>query len=138
MTHFETYYVHLYKQVTNPWTDEQADQAAELVEDTVLCGLLEAVTVLYLKQRGPLAADLIVGATLPYAHEGNSYQRPFMTATLDFDACSMLRGMLAELDAMVAVGECKPSGPGEDEAQVSETVAISPWRPRCRASRPRL
>ncbi len=98
MIHFETYHVHIYKPVTEPWTDEQHDQTAELVDDAVLCALLEAVTVLYLKQRGPLAADLIVGATLPYAHEGNSYQRPFMTDSLGFDACSMLRGMLAELD----------------------------------------
>ncbi len=45
--------------------DEEADESAVLVEDDVLCGLLEAVTVLYLKQRGPLARDLIVGAQLP-------------------------------------------------------------------------
>ncbi len=33
MIHFETYNVHLYKQVTTPWTDEQADQAAEPTRD---------------------------------------------------------------------------------------------------------
>ncbi len=98
MIHFDTDTVHIYKQITSLWTDEQHDESVELIEDDVLCALLEAVTVLYLKQRGPLAADLIVGATLPYAHEGNSYQRPFMTDSLGFDACSMLRGMLAELD----------------------------------------
>ena len=53
MIHFETYQVHIYKPVTKPWTEAQADQSAELVDDAVLCALLEAVTVLYLKQRGP-------------------------------------------------------------------------------------
>ena len=62
------------------------------------------VTVLYLKQRGPQAADLIVGAQVPYAAEGKGYKRPFMTDSLGLDTRSMLRGMLAELDAMAGVG----------------------------------
>ena len=100
MIHFETYHVHIYKPVTEPWTDAKADESAMLVDDAELCALLEAVTVLYLKQRGPLAHDLIVGASLPYAAEGKGYERPFMTDSLGLDTRPMLRGMLAELDAM--------------------------------------
>ena len=48
------------------------DESAEIVDDAVLCALLEAVTVMYLRQRGPLARDLIVGAqgTLRRRREG--------------------------------------------------------------------
>ena len=105
MIHFETYNVHIYKPVTEPWTDEQHDESATLVDDAVLCALLEAVTVLYLKQRGPLARDLVAGATLPYAAEGKGYERPFMTDSLGLDTRPMLCGMLAELEEMAAVGE---------------------------------
>ena len=114
MIHFETYNVHIYKPVTEPWTDEQHDQTAELVDDAVLCALLEAVTVLYLKQRGPLGRDLIVGAQVPYAAEGKDYERPYMTDSLGLDTRPMLRGMLAELDAMAGVGE------DHEEAEAAE------------------
>ena len=115
MTHFDTYCVHLYKQVTTRWTDEQHDEALLLIEDGELCALLEAVTVLYLKQRGPLAADLIVGARLPNDYELRGYCRPFMTDSLGFDACSMLRRMVAELDAMAVVCEVE-----RDEEEAAE------------------
>ena len=98
MIHFDTYNVHIYKQITSPWTDEQHDESVELIEEDVLCALLEAVTVLYLKQRGPLARDLIVGAQLPDAPTRWDYKLPFMTAGLD-SSLPMLRQMLAELDA---------------------------------------
>lgn len=105
MIHYETYNVHIYKQITNPWTDEQCDESVELIEGNVLCALLEAVTVLYLKQRGPQARDLVVGVQLPYASTEKGYQRPFMTDSLGIDTLPMLRGMLAKLDAMAVVGE---------------------------------
>ena len=98
MTHFETYNVHIYKQVTPGWTEEQYDESATLVEDGVLCALLEAVTVLYLRQRGPLARDLVVGVQVPYAPEEKGYRRPFMTAGLGPDTRAMLRRILGELD----------------------------------------
>ena len=114
MIHFDTYNVHIYKQITSPWTDEQHDEAATLIEDDVLCALLEAVTVLYLKQRGPLAADLIVGARLPNDNEMRGYRMPFMTAGLDIDTLPMLRRMLADLDAMAVV--CEVERDQEEEA----------------------
>ena len=109
MTHFETYHVHLYKQVTARWTDEQHDESMSLIEDGELCALLEAVTVLYLKQRGPLSADLIVGARLQNDYEMNGYCRPFMTDTLD--SLPMLRQMLVELDAKATRTGGVPDGP---------------------------
>ena len=107
MNHFTTYHVHLYNQVAAAWTEEHDDELAALIEDDVLCGLLEAVTVLYLRQRGPMGRDLIVGAQNPYAPTAKDYERPFMTHSLDFDARPMLRRMLASLDAMA--GDSAPA-----------------------------
>jgi len=102
VTHFGTYNVHIYKQITTPWSDQQEDDSVELIEDRVLCGLLEAITVLYLKQRGPLARDLIVGAQHPDAPTRFSYSRPFMTAELSLDVLPVLERILADLVAKVS------------------------------------
>ena len=114
MTHFETYNVHIYKQVTRPWTEEQElASVGDFINDAELCGLLEAVTAMYLEQRGPLGCDLIVGVENPMAPELTGYVRPFMTAGLSLEILPMLRRMVGELDAMPGVGEVEPE---EEEA----------------------
>ena len=104
MIHFETYNVTLYKQIAPVWTEKQENESTELIEDKELCGLLELVTVMYLRQSGSLADDLIVGVESPMAPELKGYKRPFMTSTAD-DVLPLLRQMVTALDAMEGVRE---------------------------------
>ena len=104
MIHFETYNVHLYKQVVPAWTEEQENESTGLIEDAELCALLELVTVLYVRQGGTLADDLVVGVQSSMAPELKGYKRPFMTSTA-YSVLPLLRQMLADLDAMEGVRE---------------------------------
>jgi hypothetical protein len=121
--HFETYGIHLLKHVVPEWTDAQAgEQAATIIDDAEFCGLLEAVTVLYLRQRGGIAADLIVGVEQPHASSGAGYQRPFMTESL-YSVRALLARLLADLDSMEGTLEVDADLAREAEDSMSDSDA---------------
>jgi hypothetical protein len=119
MIHFETYSIHLMKHVVPEWTDEQAgEQAATIINDGEFCGLLEAVTVLYLRRRAaerPIAAELIVGVENPHASTAKGYQRPFMTQSL-YDVRALLSRLLDDLESMEGTKEVDADLEAELEA----------------------
>lgn len=108
MTLYDTYHVHILKPVALEWTEKQEVESSRgLVDDPELCGLLELVTTLYLRQRAkgnPLAADLVVGARNHYDTEQAGYNRPFQTQTL-YELRPLLRRMLADLERRDATRE---------------------------------
>ena len=127
MIHFETYSIHLMKHVVPEWTDEQAgEQAATIINDGEFCGLLEAVTVLYLRQRAaenhPLAAELVVGVEYPHASTTKGYQRPFMTESL-YGVRRLLSRLLDDLDSMEGTREVDADLAREAEDSMSDSDA---------------